>query len=319
MSNPRYAYHPSIDIRQLRTFLTVAEVGSINKASERLFTAQPALSRQIRMLEEELGVQLFERHGRGMAITPAGLVLQQRAEDILSTIETVRTEVAAAAGRMTGVVRLGFTPTVGLMLGGRLIRRYCDAYPEVILDVAEEMSGHLLDWLHQGRIDIAVIYNPPSHRDLRITPLLREHLFLVGPPSASLSLRTPVSVRDYAEQPFILPSHAHGLRELVEDTIGPEGIKIRVRMETDSYRIQKEAVANGLGFTILPYAAMHDEVRSGALRAAPIKEPRIIRSLVVATNSTIPMKQATQKLREMLLEETTFALDAGLCPALEPD
>ena len=316
MASKKLSYDPNMEIRHLRTFLTVAELGSINKASEKLFTAQPALSRQIRLLEETLGVKLFERHGRGMAITPAGELLVQRAARILGELEQAKIDVAEEAGVVSGHVTLGVPPTVGMVLATSLVVRYCQAYPRVTLQIIEEMTGFLLERLQAGRLDLAVLYNPKSPRVLRLEPLHTEKLYLVGSAESGLSLDTPEPFEKLAKLNLVLPSEGHALRELVEDKAAKQGISLHVRVEADSFRIQKELVERAIGYTVLPFAAVHREVAGNKLCVAPISEPGIKRRLVLATRSDRAVSQAASKLRKMLKQDLKRAIESGIWPTL---
>ena len=164
----------SMDLRQLTTFMQVAELGSLSKASDRLRIVQPALSRQIRLLEEELKVTLFTRHGRGMVLTHAGELLRVRAGSILRQIEETRADLSLEAGTVRGQVILGVPPTVGDVLATRLVERFLHRFPEVRLRVVTAFSGYLLEWLHSGEIDMAVIRNAPRTGAAIATPELRK-------------------------------------------------------------------------------------------------------------------------------------------------
>ena len=315
MATKIFSYDPNMEIRHLRTFLAVAELGSINKASEKLFTAQPALSRQIRLLEDALDVKLFERHGRGMAITPAGEILAQRATRILRELEQAKIDVAEEAGIVSGHVTLGVPPTVGLVLATSLAERYCQAYPRVTLQIIEEMTGFLLERLQAGQLDLAVLYNPKSPGILRLEPLHTEELYLVGSPESGLSLDVPVPMEKLAELDLVLPSEGHALRELVAEKSAKQGISLHVRVDADSFRIQKELVERAIGYTVLPFAAVHKEVGENRLCAAPISNPGIRRRLVLATRSDRAVSQASAKLRKMLKQEMKRSIESGIWPS----
>jgi LysR family nitrogen assimilation transcriptional regulator len=314
MAEKKFSYDPNMEVLHLRTFLAVAELGSINKASEKLFTAQPALSRHIRLLEEALDVKLFARHGSGMAITRAGELLLEQAAGILDAFEQTKLDVANEAGVVSGRVTLGVPPTVGIVLATSLAERYCREYPRVALQIIEEMTGFLLELLQAGRMDLAVLYNPKTPRGLRFEPLHTEELYLVGSAESGLSLDTPVSFQRLAELELVLPSEGHTLREMVMDAAAEKGVSLRIRVEADSFRIQKELVERAVGHTVLPFAAVHKEVGERKLSAAPISEPKIKRRLVLATRSDRPVSQAAGKLKKMLKQDLERAVESGVWP-----
>src|ERR1700747_3179676 len=152
----------SMDFRQLKTFACVAELGSLSKASDTLRVAQPALSRQIKLLEHELRTELFTRHGRGIAVTDAGRLLLARTGGIVRQIDQIRDDIQSAGGAPSGRVVLGLVPTVSCVLSARLARRTVETYPGISLCIVESYSGHLIEWLHRGEMDLAVIYGPPA-------------------------------------------------------------------------------------------------------------------------------------------------------------
>ena len=149
-----------MDIRQLRTFSCVAELGSLSKASDTLRVAQPALSRQIKLLEHELRAELFTRNGRGMVLTEAGRLLLARTAGIVRQIDQIRDDIQSSGGPPSGRVVLGLVPTVSCVISARLARRTVESYPGISLCIVESYSGHLIEWLHRGQMDLAVIYGP---------------------------------------------------------------------------------------------------------------------------------------------------------------
>ena len=182
-----------MDLRHLRTFLHVAELGSLSKAAERLHIAQPALGRQIKILEEELAQPLFVRHGRGMTLTASGQTLRERASSILRLVEDTRVEVSAARGAVRGSVSLGVPPTAGDVIAGPLVEAFVKRYPDVLVRIVPAFSGYLRDMLRWGDLDLAIMYETADVQQLRLDPLILEPLFLFGPATCGLSPETPVS------------------------------------------------------------------------------------------------------------------------------
>jgi DNA-binding transcriptional LysR family regulator len=201
-----------MDIRQLRTFSCVAELGSLSKASDTLRVAQPALSRQIKLLEHELRADLFTRNGRGMVLTDAGRLLLARTAGIVRQIDQVRDEIQSAGGPPSGRVVLGLVPTVSCVISARLARRTVDKYPGISLCIVESYSGHLMEWLHRGEMDLALIYGPSSDLHLTVQSLGRDPIVAVGPRGSGLSQKKQVDIGWLLKQTLVLPSHSHGLR-----------------------------------------------------------------------------------------------------------
>lgn len=176
-----------MDLRQLRTFSCVAELGSLSKASDTLRVAQPALSRQIKLLEHELRAELFTRNGRGMVLTEAGRLLLARTAGIVRQIDQIRDDIQSSGGPPSGRVVLGLVPTVSCVLSARLARRTVESFPGISLCIVESYSGHLMEWLHRGEMDLAVIYGPSSDLHLTVQSLGRDDIVAVGPRGSGLA------------------------------------------------------------------------------------------------------------------------------------
>lgn len=291
-----------MDISQLKTIIHVAELGSLSKAADRLNIAQPALSRQVRLLEYELGTQLFTRHGRGMVITESGQKVLEHAVRIMAELDAIRTDVAGEGTGHRGVVALGMPPTVAEIVTVPLVRKVGEAYPELSLRLASAFSGHLVDWLHRGVIDVAVSYEPELLHSLRVVPVLSEDLLLVGPAGQGLSLETPVDFSELARRRLVLPSPAHGLRMLVEDIARREEVQLTTAVEADSFGAMINLVQSGIGMTILPLAPIYDKVRAGELCAAPIASPTPTRRIVIAHSADRPLSPAARFVGEAFVE-----------------
>ncbi len=201
-----------MDLRHLRTFKLVAELGSLSKASDRLRVAQPALSRQIKQLEHELQTELFTRNGRGMMLTGAGRMLLERTAGLVRQIEQVRDDMRSAGGSPAGCVALGLVPTVSNVVSARFARRVAMELPQVSLRIVESYGGHLVEWLHRGELDLAIIYGPAVDHHLAVQPIGHDDVVAVGPPGSGLRDRGEVKLDWLLQQKLILPSYSHGLR-----------------------------------------------------------------------------------------------------------
>jgi len=271
-----------MEFGQLRTLIHVAELGSLSKAADRLRIAQPALSRQVRMLEEELGTELFTRHGRGMVLTEQGRDVLKHAMRISSELEEIRASASDVEAPLTGQVAIGLPPTVADIISVPLVAAFGMGHPNAVLRLVSAYTGYLMDCLHRGEIDLAVLYDPRTARSLRSRPLLLENLFLIGPPEAAFSTVRAVSFKDLAGKRLLLPSPRHGLRTIVERCASDAQITLDVAVEADSYATLKDLVRNGHGWTILPLAPIHESVVANVLTAAPLVDPVPVRRLVLS-------------------------------------
>ena len=301
-----------MDLRQLRTFSCVAELGSLSKASDTLRVAQPALSRQIKLLEHELRAELFTRNGRGMVLTDAGRVLLARTAGIVRQIDQVRDEIQSAGGPPSGRVVLGLVPTVSCVISARLARRTVDRYPGISLCIVESYSGHLMEWLHRGEMDLALIYGPSSDLHLTVQSLGRDTIVAVGPRGSGLSQKKQVDIGWLLRQRLVLPSHSHGLRALIEHAAAKKKLKLDVKLEADSFRVLTSLVEEGLGYTLLPPSSVRNEVASGRLETAAIAKPAPMRELTLASPIDHPGSTAIALVTELLRDELAACCEDGL-------
>jgi DNA-binding transcriptional LysR family regulator len=283
-----------MEISQLRTIIHVAELGSLSKAADRLHIAQPALSRQVRMLEEELGFALFSRHGRGMVVTEQGREVLKHAMRVLAELEEIRATATDADTPLTGTVAIGLPPTVADIISVPLVAAFGKAHPKVTLRLVSAYTGYLTDWLYRGELDIAVLYDPRLARSLRSRPLLLENLFLIGPPDAGFSPVRAIPFKQLDGKRLLLPSVGHGLRTIVERCASEGGISLDVVVEADSYATLKDLVRHGHGWTILPLAPIHEDVASGRLTGAPLIDPVPVRRLVLSYPADRPLSRLSR-------------------------
>lgn len=305
-----------MDLRQLRTFRSVAELGSLSKASDRLRIAQPALSRQIKLLEHELRVPLFTRNGRGMALTEAGRFLLMRVGGIVRQLEQVKDDIASMAGSPSGEVVLGMVPTISALLAARLARQVIRDIPTVSLRIVEGYGGHLVDWLHRGEIDLAVTYGPAADLHLRTETLASEELLVIGPAGCGLHQRGEVAFEWLAQQKLVLPSKSHGLRALIDAAAARTHITLNILLEADSFRVLVDIIVDGLGYTLLPRSAVPLELEQRQLESARLVKPSISRELVLAfpngQTSSIAAHAITALVRSDLLN--SISPESDPCP-----
>jgi len=292
-----------MDIRQLRTFRTVAELGSLSKAADRLRIAQPGLSRQIKLLEQELRVQLFVRNGRGMLLTGAGRMLLDRTQGLVRQIEQMRDDIQSAGGNPSGSVVLGLVPTVSAVLSGRLAARILAGFPDISQRIVESYGGHLVEWLHRGEMDLAITYGPAIDLHLTAQSIGYEEIAVVGPPGSGLRARKQVDLDWLLKQKLILPSMAHGLRALLEKAVVRRKMTLKALIEVDSYRAQISLMEEGIGYTLLPASAIRAELAAKRLEMAVLVNPTISRELVLGSPVATPPTIATTAVSTVIMSE----------------
>lgn len=288
-----------MDVRQLRYFKEIVEAGSFTRAADRVRVAQPALGLQIRKLEDELGVSLLHRHSRGVEPTEAGVVLLGHANAILKQIEQAQRDVADLSGVPRGSVVLGITPTASALLATRLIRTCRDLYPGVSLNLFEGLSEEVMRRLSDNSLDMGFSYNPGAAKGIATEPLLTEDLFLVGAPGAG-DPGDKISFRAVCKRSLILPSRGFGLRECVENAARDAELNLQITFEIDSVATQRDLAESGLGFTILPYAAVRQSAEAGRLFASEIVRPKISRTLNIAYAASHSANKAASAVRDVI-------------------
>lgn len=301
-----------MDLKQLRTFLEVADHGSLTRAADSLHIAQPALGRQIKQLEDAFGVALFDRHGRGMTLTATGRTLAERAQAILRLVEDTRAEISAAPRAVTGSVTLGVPPTVGEVLAGRLVERFLKLYPSVTVRIVPAFSGYLYDLLRRGEVDLAVMYQTADTRQIKSQPLIEESLCLVGAPGALADWPASFPFSQLAGRPLVLPGPRQGLRALLEREALKAGFTLTVAVEADALQTLKDLAGRGIGLTVLPKAAIHAEAHARSLSAATITGPELKRSLVLARSLARSASNAVRIFAETLQAETAAMVQEGV-------
>lgn len=304
-----------MDFRQLRNFIHVVELSSITAAAERLSIAQPALSRQVKALEDELNVSLLRRHGRGVMPTEEGIWLARRAKAILEDIADMAGDISGNRAPLSGTVTVGLPPTVSEVLATHLIERTMATYPEVKLRVVSGFSGHVQDWLLRGKIDLGIAYEGQKSASVRAQPIIIEQLFLIQSAGAeSARDGVPIRAREALEQPLILPNPEHGLRGRIDAIAHGEGIDLNVVLEIDILPTMLAFVERGLGNTILPLVSVINHVREGRLIARPIVRRSIDRTLVLMTPLNRPGSRLSSSFAEFLTSEVHAMVTSGQWP-----
>ena len=306
-----------MDLKQLRTFIMVAESGSLSRASDRLRLAQPALSRQIKLLEDDVGFALFVRSGRGMQLTEHGSALLGRVSGLVSQLDNAVEDVRSLSTVPMGQVTLGFIPSVSYVVAGRIAVRVANELPKVSLRIVEAYAGHLIDWIHRGQVDVALLYGPASDLHLRVSDVMYEELVLVGPANGEPD-RREVPVSELGGLNLVLPSRPHGLRMVVESAAAKAATTLTVKYEADSFRVLKEIVAAGLGHTVLPLSAFFREQESGLYRISRLVRPRVTRHLVMALPSSRADTRATLAVHHLVLDEIRTLVQSGEWQAFPP-
>jgi LysR family transcriptional regulator, nitrogen assimilation regulatory protein len=271
-----------MDTRALRYFQAVAEFGSYSRGAEFLRISQPAVSRQIRAMEEELGRPLFLRHSHGVSLTDAGRILLERSQTILRQFDRAREDIRNGTSGPSGTVTIAVPPAAGNYLIPALTRRVAETYPNVFLKVIAGFSGYIHEWLIRGSVDLACLHDPVPQPGFTIVPLLQEEVFLVGRPGSFSGVH--VRTQDLADLPLILPGRPNASRRLLDGWLSRGGIRLNVKLEADDHLVIRALMKEGIGFSLLTQGAFHADQRYGELQAWPFR-PRAYWNLAVMTGA----------------------------------
>jgi LysR family nitrogen assimilation transcriptional regulator len=296
-----------MDLKQLEYFVRVAELGSFTRAAVELEVAQPALSRQVRLLEVELRQTLLLRNGRGAVPTEAGKVLLEHGRGILHQVERAREDLGRLRGGLSGRVAVGLPSSVARVLAVPLTRAFRETMPDARLSISEALSAGLQEGIASGRLDIAVLYNAQPSRELDVSPLMDEDLLLVRvrPPGLHEDPPPgPISLHEVAKMPLVIPSRPNAIRMHVESALAAAGEKPLVALEIDGVTAILDLVLDGAGCAILSRNALLNSPRPSAYIAQQIGSPPLRIPLFLASSlqrPATPVQKATLELIERLV------------------
>ena len=292
-----------MDVRQLRYFVSIVDYGSLGKAAEKLYVAQPSLSQQMARLEEELGVSLLLRSNHGVTPTAEGDALYRHARLVLRQMEQLRQEVTKGAGADSGTVAVGLPTTMASVLAVPLFERIQDRYPGIRLQFFESMSGYLNELLANGRLDLAILFRESDTPGISALPVLDETLYLLGDPGGDISPRsTTCALAKLAGVKLVAPGVSNGLRLLIERTFSSEKVELNIVADIDSLPSMLLIAHSGRACTILPASALAQLDQSRMPKMRKIVDPVIRRPASICWPNGVPMHSATVAVRQMLVE-----------------
>ncbi len=287
-----------MELRQLESLIAIVDGGSFGRAAIALNLAQPSLSRQIALLERELGQRLLVRTGRGVVLSPAGEVFIVHARQMLDEARRARDAMQDLGANPGGHITIGLPPRVALGLSVPLIRRFRERFPQAAITVAEGLSLSLRESLVAGRLDLALLFDPLPSPQLAYEPLMRERLLLVAPPRSRLPARVSLSALSGYE--MVLPSPPNAIRQLLDSVLGPRGITLNVLAEVGAVQTVLALIREGVGCTVLPESALAIDASATPLPHAPIGPPVIWNKLVLATPLARPGTRLARETAQLL-------------------
>ena len=299
-----------MDLKQIEYFVRVAEMGSFTRAAVALNMAQPALSRQIRLLEVELRQNLLKRNGRGASPTEAGMLLLEHGRGILHQVERAHEELGRARSGLNGRVALGLPPSVARVLTVPLTRAFREKMPEAQMSISEGLTTAMQESLLNGRLDIALLYNMKATSGLEISHLVQEELWLVQkrPPGLQEDPPPPpIELKDVSKLPLVIPSRPNAIRMHVESEMAGLGMRPHIALEIDGVTAILDLVADGAGCAILSRNAVTRSINPSAFSTRPISHPQLSIELSCVVSSQRP-STLTQQATLSLIRETALRL-----------
>ena len=266
-----------MDLRQLEILQAIAETGSFTACGRKLHVSQSAISRQVLLLEEELGEPLFLRIGRKVRMTPAGESLVQLGERVFQDMRETVSGIIDDTRTLRGRLRLAGGMTVCLYVLPLLLRHLKRVYPELDVRLTVATVGRSVDEIRAGRVDVGLLTLPVEESDLVTVPVLREELLVVTMPTHPLARKKRIQPKDLAGEPFVLFEAGSATRRVIDSFFVTEKMEPRVVMDTENVEILKAMVKTGLGISIVPYQAIAREVAARQFFCARIEGHELIR------------------------------------------
>jgi LysR family nitrogen assimilation transcriptional regulator len=298
-----------MEIKQLRYFVRIVDLGSFSRAAGVLHIAQSALSQQVAALEAEVHAALLDRTTRGVQPTEAGRVLYQHAQLMLQQEADAKAAISQSCAEPSGHVAFGLPLSLAPCLGLTIFQAVRHRYPAIKLQTLEELSGTILEWVKNGRLTLGIAFDDNNLEGLQTVPLMEERLFLIAAPGSPLAKRKVVSLRELAAMEFVLPTMGQGVRSRVDKALIEAGLTpARVLAEIDSLTILKQAAASGIGATLLSWMSVEAEVMRGELAAVEIARPSITRTAHVAMLAPSLRSRAAQCVLEVMTQTVREAV-----------
>ncbi len=288
-----------MELRHLRYFEAVARHSHVTRAAEELHIAQPALSKQISQLEQELDVALFDRVGRNVRLTEAGEALLPHVRAVLAQVEAARVEMAERVGLRRGRAAIGTPPTVGTQLLPQALAAFNAQYPGIEFRLHEAGVQTLLDLLEAGLADMAIVTLPVDDTALTVADLFSEELVLVAAPVHRLAQQSSVNMAELSSEAWVLSPKNYELREMTLHACQQAGFMPRVVLDGGEMDTLMHLVSAGVGITLVPRLAVHP---GSDLAMLHVSDQQLHRSLGLVWRSERVASPAARALREFLVE-----------------
>jgi DNA-binding transcriptional LysR family regulator len=298
-----------MDYDQLGSFLEVAKLQSFSRAAEKLFRTQPAISAQVRLLEQECGEKLFDRSGKKVLLTPAGEILCRYAEKLLGLQKEALQAIAELNQTPRGKLYIGANEATCLYVLPKTFARFKHLYPLVQISIYRNFSHKILQKVQEGAVDLGIVTLPLTAHNMEVLPVFRDEVQVVVPKSHPLARNRRVTVAEIANHPLILPKTGH-TRVVMDRLLRDHRDHLQISMELASVETIKKFVGAGLGISLISRTYAQPEVTAGVLKLIPLEGQKIYRELGLVYRRdrylSLPAKVFIEVVRE-----STKAPDSG--------
>ncbi len=294
-----------MDFDQLETFLEVARLSSFSRAAEKRFRTQPAISAQIRGLEEEVGAKLLDRSGGKVSITAAGKIFQKYAEETLESRKLMMTAIAESERVPRGEIIVGANEGTCLHILPEVFAEFKRQYPDVAVNIKRADYGKILESIIDNSVDFGVVSLPVTDNRLTVVLIHRDELVIIAPPKHPLAKLSSATVAEVAKFPLVVPKAGH-TRDALENVFYEHKLKPQYAMELDSSELLKRFVAAGVGVGFIARSHVQEDVQAGVLAAIPMADAQIRRDLALVFRKDKALSRAA-----LAFIDTTARLKTG--------
>jgi len=299
-----------MDFDQLEIFLEVARLSSFSRAAEKRFRTQPAISSQIRALEEEVGARLLDRSGGRVSVTAAGKLFYKYAEETIEHRKTILTEIAETERVPRGEIVVGANEGTCLHILPEVFAQFKRDYPNVSVSIKRSDYARILESILENAVDFGVVSLPVTDNRLEAQMIHRDHLVVITAPTHPLAAKKSVSVAEVAACPLVLPKLGH-TRDALDALFYDHHVKPNLAMELDSSELLKRFVAAGVGVGFIARSNIEEDIRAKALVAIALTDVQIHRDLALVFRKDKSLSRAARAFMDIALKQKNFAAAAA--------
>jgi DNA-binding transcriptional LysR family regulator len=300
-----------MDLRQLRYFVQIADCGNFSRAAEMLRVAQPSLSQQIRTLEDELGVDLFVRHARGVTLTDLGMQFCDHSRRIIQEADRAKEAVRSRSASPAGRVSVGLPTSACRGLSLHLFKAIAERLPNIQLHIVEAMTGYLDELVQVGRLDVALLYDHKAFEHVAWTEMMVEDLMLFVPAGSPLAELISIPFANVFDMPVVLPARPNVARIVLEQLAARHNVEARA-MDCDSLPAIAQLVRSAQYNTVMPHFAFATEIERGEMIAIPILDPTPSWRLSVVVSQRTMNMRGSDGVARVMAEVIADLVDQGI-------